>query len=98
MKYMVDIDGTICTTTADGNYEYAEPFDNRIKYFNELYENGHGIHYWTARGGATGKDWSDVTRRQFEKWGVKYTSLCFNKPSYDMWIDDKAENVETYFR
>ena len=56
MKYMVDIDGTICTTTADGNYEYAEPFVNRIKYFNELYENGHGIHYWTARGGATGKD------------------------------------------
>ena len=97
MKYMVDIDGTICSTTVNGNYEYAEPFLNRIDHFNTLYDEGNEIHYWTARGGTTGKDWSELTKKQIAKWGVKYTSLSFNKPSYDIWIDDKAHNVEAYF-
>ena len=97
MKYMVDIDGTICSTTVNGNYEYAEPFVNRIHHFNMLYYHGNEIHYWTARGGNTGKDWSSLTRKQLAEWGVKYTSLSFNKPSYDIWIDDKAQNVEAYF-
>jgi hypothetical protein len=98
MKYMVDIDGTICSTTVNSNYSYAEPFVTRIKHFNDLYDQGHEIHYWTARGGTTGKDWSDLTKKQFSDWKVKYTSLSFRKPSYDIWIDDKAKNVEDYFK
>jgi hypothetical protein len=97
MKYMVDIDGTICSQTVSGNYAYAEPFANRIKHFNNLYDQGHEVHYWTARGGSSGKDWSDLTKHQLEVWGVKYTTLNFKKPSYDHWIDDKAHNVESYF-
>jgi hypothetical protein len=97
MKYMIDVDGTICSTTVNGNYAYAEPFVNRIKHFNKLYLEGNEIHYWTARGGTTGKDWSTLTKKQMAEWGVKYTSLSFNKPSYDIWIDDKAQNVEAYF-
>jgi hypothetical protein len=97
MKYMIDIDGTICSLTVSSNYTFAEPFMNRIKHFNNLYDEGHEIHYWTARGGSTGKDWSDLTKKQFETWGVKYSSLSFKKPSYDIWIDDKAQNVESYF-
>jgi hypothetical protein len=97
MKYMVDIDGTICTTTISGNYEYAEPFINRINHFNSLHDQGNEIHYWTARGGTTNKDWSELTKKQLEKWKVKYTSVNFKKPSYDIWIDDKAQNVESYF-
>jgi hypothetical protein len=97
MKYMVDIDGTICTTTINSNYIYAEPFVSRIKHFNDLYDQVHEIHYWTARGGNSGKDWSEVTKDQFLKWNVKYTSLNFKKPSYDIWIDDKAQHVDSYF-
>jgi len=96
MKYMVDIDGTICSQTVSGNYAYAEPFTNRINHFNSLYDQGHEVHYWTARGGSSGKDWSDLTKHQLEVWGVKYTTLNFKKPSYDIWIDDKAHNVESY--
>jgi hypothetical protein len=96
-KYIVDIDGTICSQTTTGNYAYAEPFVSRIKHFNDLYDSGHPIHYWTARGGTSGKDWSEFTRLQLEKWGVKYTSLSFKKPVYDVWIDDKAHNVVDYF-
>jgi hypothetical protein len=97
MKYMVDIDGTICSLTVNSNYAYAEPFVNRIKHFNSLYDQGHEIHYWTARGGTTGRDWSELTTKQLSDWKVQYTSLNFRKPSYDIWIDDKAQNVNVYF-
>lgn len=97
MKYMIDIDGTICSTTINSNYAYAEPFTGRIAHFNKLFDEGHEVHYWTARGGTTGKDWSELTKKQFGEWKVKYTSLTFRKPAYDIWIDDKAVNVGNYF-
>lgn len=96
MKYLVDIDGTICTNT-NGDYHAALPIQNRIEHFNNLYDQGHEIHYWTARGGSTGKDWLVLTMQQLDDWGVKFTSAKTGKPSYDVWIDDKAINVEAYF-
>ena len=97
MRYIVDIDGTICSLTTSSNYAYAEPFTSRIAHFNSLFDAGNEIVYWTARGGSTGKDWSELTRRQLGEWKVKYTDLQFRKPSYDIWIDDKAHNVNSYF-
>lgn len=96
MRYIVDIDGTICTNT-QGDYAQAEPFMDRIQYFNNLYDQGHEIHYWTARGGNSGIDWTTLTRQQFANWQVKYTTLKLGKPVYDIWIDDKAVNCDTFF-
>jgi hypothetical protein len=97
MKHLkVDIDGTICTNT-NGDYSKAEPFKDRIDYFNELYDLGNEIHYWTARGSSSGLDWYDLTVSQLNSWGCKYTSLSLSKPSYDLWIDDKALNIHTIF-
>lgn len=96
MKYIVDIDGTICTNT-NGDYQAVVPFADRIQHFNMLYYKGNEIHYWTARGAISGEDWSELTKKQLEQWGVKYTSLALKKPHYDIWIDDKAKNVEDYF-
>ena len=96
MKYIVDIDGTICNNT-HGEYVAALPMQDRIEYFNRLYDQGHEIHYWTARGGNSGLDWSELTQRQLDSWGVKYTSLRTGKPAYDLWIDDKAINADTFF-
>lgn len=97
MKYIIDIDGTICTKTVNDNYEFAEPYVNRIKHFNGLYDQGHEIYYWTARGGTSHKDWSELTKAQLKQWNVKYSSVNFGKPSYDIWIDDKAINDKDYF-
>lgn len=97
MKYIVDIDGTICTNTY-GKYDEAKPFYDRIEYFNRLYDEGHEIHYWTARGGNSKKDWSLLTVSQILDWGVKHTSFRMCKPSYDVWIDDKAHNVDEFFK
>jgi hypothetical protein len=96
MKYMVDIDGTICYTN-NSKYENSEPDFERIAHFNSLYDKGHEIHYWTARGANSGFDWKKLTIRQLNEWGVKYTTLQFGKPHYDIWIDDKAQNDKHYF-
>jgi hypothetical protein len=92
MKYMVDIDNTICQTE-DSNYLKSKPIRSRIQKINQLYDLGHEIVYWTARGMNSGKDWTEVTKKQLEEWGCKFNELKMNKPSYDVWIDDKAEWV-----
>ncbi len=97
MKYVVDIDGTICTKT-DGDYHNAKPIQERIDKINKLYEEGHIITYWTARGGNSGIDWTELTMGQLEAWGCKHHQLLMKKPAYDLWIDDKAVNSEDYFK
>ena len=89
-KYIVDIDGTICTTH-DGQYAKSEPLAARIAKINQLYDDGHKIIYWTARGMTSNTDWSELTKRQLEFWGCKYHELRMGKPSYDVWVDDKAQ-------
>lgn len=89
-KYVVDIDGTICTQTAS-DYPNAQPLYDRIAKINALYEEGHTIIYWTARGAASGKDWADLTCSQLSEWGCKYHEFRMGKPQYDVWVDDKAQ-------
>lgn len=98
MKYIIDIDGTICTPSRDSNYVYAQPYYDRIAKINQLYDAGHYITYWTARGQSTGRDWTELTRTQLRQWGVKHHALEMRKPSYDVWVDDKAHNSEDFFK
>ena len=98
MKYIVDIDGTIFSDTENSQYHTAKPLQARIDYFNQLYDQGHEIHYWTARGSNSGIDWTELTLKQLNDFGVKYTTARTGKPAYDLWIDDKAINVEEFFK
>ena len=97
MIVYVDIDETICITPDDRDYSKAKPIKKNIKKINEMYDNGDEIIYWTARGTGSGIDWRDVTTRQFKKWGVKYHSLYFGKPIYDLFIDDKNISSDRFF-
>ena len=97
---IVDIDGTICTQVGDpgkpispDEFQKAEPFPKRIEYLNSLYDEGHYIHYWTARGCMSGIDKLKETREQLDSWGVKYNDVAVFKPFYDVWIDDKSVSV-----
>ena len=65
---------------------------------DKLYDEGHTIVYWTARGSGSGKDWSEVTKEQFKRYGVKHHTLKFGKPVYDLFIDDKNINSEVFFK
>ena len=98
MNIFVDIDQTICTSPKNLDYREAIPIQSNIQRINSLYEEGHTITYWTARGTVSGIDWREVTEKQFSEWGVKYHNLQFGKPSYDLFICDKAINSDTFFK
>lgn len=93
MKFVVDLDGTLCTQESD--YSFAKPIINRIYKINELYEKGNTIIIFTARGSETNIDWSNITINQLRRWGVKYHKLIFGKPSADYYIDDR--NIDCSF-
>ncbi len=80
------------------DYKKAQPLYDRIAHINRLFDEGHEIHIWTARGTVSGTDYTELTKKQMEEWGVKYTSLQVgNKPHFDMYICDKSFNSESYF-
>ena len=87
--YCFDIDDTICKTSGT-DYESAQPIPLRIQKINELYDQGNIIKFLTARGSKTGIDWTELTSRQLESWGVKYHELHLSKPYADLYIDDKG--------
>lgn len=88
----VDIDGTLCTNT-DGRYEEAKPIQEWIDYVNWLHDAcGVTIILWTARGATSGIDWTELTLKQMNEWGVKFDALDTSKPHYDFVIDDKSLN------
>lgn len=96
MKYIVDIDGTICHSQGS-DYTQSTPMPDRIAQINQLYDQGHEIHYWTARGGNSGRDWLAFTIEQLNSWGCRYHSIRTGKPVYDIWIDDKAIHSGDFF-
>lgn len=103
-KFVVDIDGTICTP-CPGNYGSAEPFKDRILKLNALFDDGNEVIYYTARGmtrfnGNASKcytEYYEFTRQQLDKWGCKYNQLIMGKPAADCYIDDLAINDQVYF-
>jgi len=89
-----DLDETLCSLPVGSRrYGEATPIRENIQKVNKLYDAGHTIVIWTARGRTTGIEWRAVTEYQLKKWGVKYHSLSFDKPVFDMLIDDKAGNI-----
>jgi len=88
----IDIDDTICRLKIAGNYESAVLIPEALEKVNKLYDEGHRIIFWTARGTVSGIDWRPTTQRQLREWGFKYHELKFGKPDYDVFIDDKNVN------
>lgn len=85
----VDIDNTICRTEGCRYWE-SVPIPERIERINGLFDKGHRIIYWTARGSGSGLDWSILTTTQLRTWGAKHHELRFGKPPYDLFIEDRS--------
>ena len=104
VKIYVDIDETICFYSGERLYPKAEPDYENIQKINHLYEQGHQITYWTARGSVSKKDYYQFTVDQLKSWGCIFHDLivgfreggeCYpSKPHFDMVIDDKAKRIE----
>ena len=92
-----DIDNVICKTIGS-NYLNSKSNSKVIKKINELYEKGFVIKIFTSR--FMGRNKENINRakkqgykftvQQLKFWGVKYHQLIFGKPSYDLFVDDKA--------
>lgn len=98
MIIYVDIDETIADFDPKEDrkaYDKASPIPMNIEKINKLYDEGHNITYWTARGSLSGIDWYDTTKQQLDKWGCKYHNLITGqKPAYDLLICDKSRRIE----
>jgi hypothetical protein len=92
-----DLDNVICLTT-NKKYHKSIPYKKKINFINKLYEKKYYIIIFTARFMGRNKEnvkkakqqGYDFTKRQLRKWGLKYNKLLFGKPSYDIFVDDKA--------
>lgn len=93
MVIYVDIDETVLHSPNCPDYTISYPIQNNIDKINQLYDAGHHIVYWTARGTKTKIDWSKHTKQQFSEFNIKYHDIKFGKPNYDLFIDDKNINV-----
>ena len=97
MIIYVDIDETICYYEGDRNYSLALPYTERISKINDLYDKGNTIIYWTARGTITQDNWFIITYNQLNNWKCKFHELRMGKPVYDLFIDDKNINSNSFF-
>jgi hypothetical protein len=106
MRYVVDIDGTICYPGKDDKrYTHAVPRWDRILVINKLYDEGHYVVYLTARGMGrfknsrmlSHKEFYDFTYDQLKSWGCKFHELHLGKPAADYYIDDKGIHSDEFF-
>jgi len=88
MDIMVDIDGTLTNERSGFNYVQRTPRLDIIDLINKLYES-HRITLWTSRHSED----EQVTRVWLAEHNVKFHVLIFNKPWYDIFLDDKAINA-----
>jgi hydroxymethylpyrimidine pyrophosphatase-like HAD family hydrolase len=101
-----DLDDVLCTRSLEYDYLgpkkylHCEPVQSNIQIVNNLYEKGHTIVIYTARGmtqfsGDVSKIYSELYQITYENlkiWGVKFHQLVMGKISYDVLIDDKCLN------
>ncbi len=105
MIYCFDIDGVICNTRGL-DYKNAKPVKSVIEKINRLYTSGHTILIYTGRGMGTLKGdikkvydvWHKVTKNQLKSWGLRYHQLTLGKPPADIYIDDKAMNLNDWLK
>jgi hypothetical protein len=104
IRYVFDIDGTICSA-CPGNYKEAVPYLDRIKKINELFQQGNHITFFTSRGmtGAAGnislcyERYFELTKKQLDSWGVNYHQLVLGKPPAEFYVDDHGLNDQVFF-
>lgn len=101
-----DLDDVICFRPegyehlGPEKYSYCQPYEKTIDIVNSLYDDGHKIIIYTARGmsqynGNIIEIYSKLynqTNDQMKAWGLKYHQLVMGKLHYDVLVDDKALN------
>ena len=103
-----DLDDTLCfrphgiEDLGIDKYHQCQPILEMINLCNKMYDKGHIIYIYTARGmktlnGDVKRIYDElypITLDCLKKWGVKHHGLYMGKLHYDLFIDDKAVSLE----
>jgi len=84
-----DIDGVLTIETegySEGEYANRTPNERTIAMVNMFYHQNYKITLYTARHSED----REITEYWLKKYEVKYHDLIFDKPHYDLLIDDKV--------
>lgn len=106
--FAFDLDDTLCYRPKEvehlggDKYHHCKPIDEMIELSNSLYDKGHIIYIYTARGMKTFdgdikmiyEKLYDLTLNHLNEWGVKHHGLFMGKIHYDLLIDDKAMGLD----
>ena len=103
--FCFDLDGVICKNINYKNsnlinYNKSKPIWSAVRAINKLYDDGHRIVIYTARGmiryngniSLVKKKLGNITINSLKSWKLKYHKLVFGKIHYDFIIDDKSVN------
>jgi len=90
MRIGVDIDGTLTTSSEGFDYVSRLPNTDMIEWVNKQFADGHHITLFTARLGIDRK----ITVIWLKKYGVRYTDIVFDKPKFELYVDDIAKRPE----
>lgn len=85
----IDIDGILTIETIGHDYIKRTPNKGNINMVNRLYKKGHNIILWTSRWGVD----DIITRDWLRAYGVKFHKIKYDKPNYEIFIDDRASNT-----
>ena len=87
MKIAFDIDGTVMTQgSPEKDYRDSVALPEMVSLVNQLHYAGHEIYFFTARHFKHFK-YTDETLKAA---GFKFDGLIMNKPSCDLYVDDKG--------
>ena len=93
--FAFDLDGVIAQLSPENDYTRAEAYAPGVAMVNRLHDLGNRIVVYTARGTTTGLDWTETTREQLARWGVRHHELRFGKPAADYYVDDRMMSLAT---
>ena len=104
LRVVIDLDGTICTQEKSGEYHLAKPIKKVVDDLKTLRMRGVYIIIYTARGMTTYRGnvnkvmeaYDRDTRLWLRENEVPYDELVFGKPAGDVYVDDKAVNVDDF--
>ena len=95
-KFCFDLDGVICSTNKN-NYKQSKPKKKVIKMINSLKKSNYVLVFTSRYMGRSNENIKKAkerglkfTKNQLKTWGLKYDKLQFEKPSYDVFVDDKS--------
>jgi CMP-N,N'-diacetyllegionaminic acid synthase len=95
LTFAFDLDGVIAGLVPGDEYAHAEALPVGVAAVNALHRAGNRIVIYTARGSATGREWTELTLAQLKRWGVRYHELRFGKPAADYYVDDRMMSPAT---